>query len=200
MDKQMLEFNKNAILGKISGQPLCAEYKDALRRCGDDKEMLVRLALRQQATPYFSEACYKNLGLTKDYIKENFKDYINGYVVRDADGVEGFTYGLFVDWDYENDLNINIDVASIMWTVGANIVVKATRCPTLYISNRSNVHLICDGYNTVNVKLFDNSVLTIEDLDANSDVVVYKYSDKARVELGKFCLKEPKIFNKELRL
>jgi hypothetical protein len=43
-------------------------------------------------------------------------------------------------------------------------------------------------------------VLTIEDLDANSDVVVYKYSDKARVELGKFCLKEPKVFNKELRL
>ena len=195
----MFIFHKNALQGAIT-DPLCAEYRDEWRRCGNDLEKLVKLSLRQQSIPWFASMCYNRKGLSKEYITDMFKDYINGYVVRDADGVEGFTYGLFVDWDYENDLDINIDVASIMWTVGANIVVKATRCPTLYISNRSNVHLICDGYNTVNVKLFDNSVLTIEDLDANSDVVVYKYSDKARVELGKFCLKEPKIFNKELRL
>jgi hypothetical protein len=31
-------------------------------------------------------------------------------------------------------------------------------------------------------------------------VTIYKYSEKATVELGKFCLKEPKVFNKELRL
>lgn len=196
----MLEFERNALLGNVSGQPLCADYKSALRQCGNDKEMLIRLALRQQSMPFFSTACYKKLGFTKEYIKKEFKDYINGYVVKNADGVDGYTYGLYVDWDYENDLDVDVDVCSVMWTVGANIVVPVTKCTTLYISNRSNVHLVCDGYNTVNIKLFDKSKVTIEDLDEKSNVLVYKYSDDASVELGKFCLGKVNVFNKELRL
>jgi hypothetical protein len=196
----MLTFKRNALLGNISGQPLCADFKSAWRRCGNDKEMLVRLALMQQSQPYFSTACYKNLGLTKDYIKREFKDYINGYVIKDADNVDGYTYSLYVDWDYENDLDVNVDVCSIMWTVGANIVVKATRCPTIYLSNHSNVHLVCEGFNSVNIKLFDKSKVTIEDLDEESNVVVYKYSKDASVELGKYCLGRVKVFDKELRL
>lgn len=196
----MMNFNRNALLGNISGQPLCADYKAAWRKCGNDKEMLVKLALQQQSQPYFSTACFKNLGLTKDYIKKEFKDYINGYVVNDADGVKGYTYGLYVDWDYENDIDVNVDVCGIMWTVGANVVVQETKCPVLYVSNRSNLHLVCEGYNSVNIKLFDNSKITIEDLDENSNVVVYKYSDSASVELGKFCLGNVKVFNKKLRL
>ena len=196
----MLEFNKNAILGNIGGEPLCADYKQRWRMCGDDKEKLVNLSMMQQSLPYFVTACYNGLGLTKEYIKEKFKDYINGRVLNDCDGVSGYTYALYVDWDYENDLEINTDVASIMWTVGANIVVPQTKAPTIYISNRSNVHLVCDGYNSINVKLFDDSVLTIEDLDENSNVVVYKYGGDAKVELGKYCLGSVKVFPKELRL
>jgi hypothetical protein len=68
------------------------------------------------------------------------------------------------------------------------------------MSNCSNVHLIGDGYNNVNIKLFDKSKVTIEDLDENSEVVVYKYSDEAKVELGKYCLGKVKVFEKDLRL
>lgn len=200
MKDEMFDFKRNALLGNISGQPLCVDYKAAWRKCGNDKEMLIRLALQQQASPFFSTACYKNMGLTKEYIKEEFKDYINGYVVNDADNVNGYTYGLYVDWDYENDLEIKTDVASLMWCVGTNVVLSKCKCPTLYVSNRSNIHLICDGYNTVNVKLFDDSKVILDDVDEDSDVLVYKYSDKASVELGKFCLKKPKVFPKELRL
>jgi hypothetical protein len=196
----MLSFKRNALLGNISGQPLCADFKSAWRRWGNDKEMLVRLALMQQSQPYFSTACYKNLGLTKDYIKREFKDYINGYVIKDADNVDGYTYSLYVDWDYENDLDVNVDVCSIMWTIGANIIVPSTKCPTIYISNHSNVHLVCEGFNSVNIKLFDKSKVTIEDLDEESNVVVYKYSKDASVELGKYCLGRVKVFDKELML
>jgi len=200
MKDEMIDFKRNALLGNISGQPLCADFKAAWRQCNGNKEMLVRLALMQQSTPYFSHACYEHLGLSKEYIKEHFKDYINGYIVSDCDGVEGYTYALYVDWDYENDLDVKTDVASIMWTVGANIVIPNTKCPTIYLSNRSNVHLVGEGYNSINIKLFDKSKITIEDLDEDSEVVVYKYSDDAQVELGKFCLGKVKVFRKELRL
>ena len=196
----MLKFKKNALLGNISAEPLCQAYKQAWRLCGDDKEMLVRLALKQQSIPYLSNACYKELGLTKEYIKENFRDYVNGYILEDCDGVKGYTYSLYVDWDYENDLEVKTDVCSIMWTVGANIIIPQTACPTIYLSNRSNVHLVGDGYNTVNIKLFDESKIVVEDIDSNSEVVVYKYSDKASVEEGKYCFGKVKVFNKELRL
>lgn len=195
----MFSFYKAALNGEIS-TPLCSEYKASWRKCGDNKEMLVRLSLSQQALPFVATHAYQKKGLTKEYIKENFKDYINGRVLNDCDSVSGYTYALYVDWDYENDLEIKNDVTSIMWTVGANVVIPKTKCPVIYISNRSKVHLICEGYNTVNVKLFDKSELIIEDMDAESDITVYKYSDNAKVELGKFCLKEPKVFNKELRL
>jgi hypothetical protein len=52
----------------------------------------------------------------------------------------------------------------------------------------------------VNIKLFDNSKITVEDLDENSNVVVYKYSDGASVELGEYCLGNVKTFKKELKL
>jgi hypothetical protein len=162
--------------------------------------MLITLAMNQQAIPYVATHAHKGLGLTKSYIKKSFKDYINGHIVYGADGIEGYSYALYVDWDYSNDLVVNTDVASIMWTKDANIVVPQTKAPTIYISNRSNVHLVGDGYNSINIKLFDKSKVTIEDLDENSEVVVYKYSDDAQVELGKYCLGNVNEFRKELRL
>jgi hypothetical protein len=87
-----------------------------------------------------------------------------------------------------------------MWCNNIQIVVKATRCPTIYLSNGSDINLVCEGFNSVNIKLFDSSVLTIEDLDESSDVVVYRYSKDAKVELGKYCLGRVKVFDKELRL
>ena len=198
MDK-LLEFKKNAILGKISGQPLCEEYKAALRKCGNNKELLVRLALMQQCTPYFSHACYESMGLTKEYILNNFGELINGKrTFENVEGVDGYTYQLYAG--YDKDFEITADVTSLMWCNGSQIVIKPTKCPTIYLSNKSNVHIVGDGFNTVNIKLFDESKLIVEDIDENSEIIVYKYSDKATVEEGKYCFGKVKVFNKELRL
>ena len=196
---ELLEFKKNAILGKISGQPLCEEYKAALRKCGNNKELLVRLALMQQSIPYLSHACYEKIGLSKEYILANFDEYINGKrTFEDVEGVGGYTYQLYVG--YDKDFEITADVTSLMWCNDSQIVVEPTKCPTIYLSNRSNVHLVGEGYNTINIKLFDESELIVEDMDESSDVIVYRYSDNASIEEGKFCLKNVKVFNKKLIL
>ena len=137
---ELLEFKKNAILGKISGQPLCEEYKAALRKCGNDKEMLVRLALMQQCTPYLSHACYESMGLTKEYILNNFGELINGKrIFENVEGVDGYTYQLYVG--YDKDFEITADVTSLMWCNGSQIVIKPTKCPTVYISNKSKTEI-----------------------------------------------------------
>ena len=195
----MLIFKRNALLGNISGQPLCSDYKSAWRRCGEDKEELVRLALQQQSQPFFATACSMGLGLTKDYILDNFGELINGKrTFEDVEGVSGYTYQLYVG--YDKDFEISADVTSLMWCDNPQVLVKQTKCPTIYLSNNSNVNLVCDGFNTVNIKLFDDSKVTIDDCDENSEVVVYKYSNRAEVEQGDFCLGKVKIFIKTLRL
>lgn len=198
---ELFNFQKSALLGDISGTPLCQEYKKEWSQCGNDKTALVKFALRQQSQPFFLTACHQGKGLTKDYIKENFGSYINGYTVHDADNVSGYTYGLYVDYDYDNDLVADKDVCSIMWTIGSTVVIPQSKCPVIYISNRSKVHLVGEGFNSVRIYLFDESEVTLEDLDENSSVLIYKYSDDAKVEIGKFCLTtKVKCFDKQLKL
>ena len=180
---------------------LCDEYRNEWRAIKDDKLELVKLSLRQQSIAHFATFCYNKKGLSKKYILSEFGKYINGYTVHDADGVEGYSYGLYVDWDYDTDLIVDKDVTHIMWSVGATLFVPETTCPIIYISNKSNVHLVLEGFNTVKLYLFDNSRVTIEECDDDSDVTIYKYSDKCKVEFGRYCF-STKIHehNKELRL
>ena len=98
MDNGMLAFYKAALQGEITA-PLCAEYKNEWRKCGDDKEKLVKLVMRQQSLPYFITHCYQGKGLSKEYIIKNFSDFINGKrPILDADLVKGYSYALYVDF------------------------------------------------------------------------------------------------------
>lgn len=200
MTQEMFHFYKNALTGAIA-EPLCDEYKSEWRKCGDDKKELVTLAMRQQSCPYFATYCYQGKGVSKAFIEKEFKDYINGYTVHDADGVEGYTYGLYVNYDYDNDLVVDKDVVHVMWTVGANVVIQKTKCPTIYVSNRSKTHIICEGYNHVRIYLFDKCEINIEDATEDCSITVFRYSKDAKVIRGKYCLtSEIKVFDKPLKI
>ena len=195
MDREYLEFLKDAY-----SNGLCSEYRDEIRKCHDDKLELMRLAMRQQSIPYMATKLASGVA-SKDYLLKTFGEYLNGYLLKDCDGVPNYTYSWFVDYDYDNDLVVDVDVAHISFTIGATVVVPQTKCPIIYISNRSNVHLVCEGYNAVKIYLFDKAKVTLEDVDEESSVTVYKYSDMCEVERGKYCLSDKiKTFNKELRL
>lgn len=195
---ELLKYKKNSILGNISGQPLCQDYLTAWRKCGDDKEMLVRLALKQQSLPHFSTACYNKLGLSKEYVLQNFGEYINGKrTFDDVEGVNGYTYQLYAG--YDKDFEISADVTSFMWSE-CNVTIPETRCSTLYVSNNSSVRFTLNGFNSIRVYLFDESSITIDDAPEGCDVVVYKYSNRANVDAGKFCFANMKIFYKQLKL
>lgn len=198
MENELFKYQKHALMGDIGGQPLCNDYKAAWRACGNNKEMLVRLALKQQSLPHFATACYKHLGLSKKYILKEFGEYINGKkVFENLDGVDGYTYELFVG--HSGQVDVRCDVTSFMWTQ-SDIVIPKTKCPTFYVSNSSNIHITCEEYNSPLIYLFDDSTVTIYDADENSRITVFKYSGESQVITGKYCLGNVKIFNKELRL
>ena len=189
----MIFFQKNAFLNN-----LCGEWKNMWKACKNNKEKLVRLSLMQQSIPFFASYCYEGKGLSKDYLLSEFKDYINGTILQDCDDVKGYSYRLFVG--YMDDIREQADVTHLMWSSIPIYVVERYKCHILYISNKSTVSLIADGYNYIRVYLFDESELAIEDLNEESTVIVYKYSNKCKVTKGKYCLGKVNQFEKTLRL
>lgn len=177
---------------------LCNEYKGYWQKAHGDKEKLMRLVLRQQCAAHFADFCYRGKGLTKDYCKREFSDYINGRIFNDCDNVNGFSYAMYID--APTGFKIVSDVAQFLWCDNVDVTIPKTKCPILYVSNSSTIHITCDGYNCTHIYLFDDSKVTIDDADEDSKVVIYKYSDKAEVELGKYCLADVKVFNKKLKL
>ena len=194
MAQDLFNYYKHAL-----SNGLCSEYKGRWRACHDDKEQLVKLVMAQQSLPHFIHYCYNGMGLSKEYIQETFGDYINGNaVINDADGVDGYTYSLYVG--FKGVFKAAVDVLSLMWCNNINVTVETSKCPVIYVGCGSHVHLSLDGYNCPHIYLFDDSKVTIDDADEDSKVVIYKYSDKAQVELGKYCLADVKVFDKQLKL
>lgn len=196
----MFEFYKTALQGGGITNPLCAEYKNLWRGCGNDKERLVSLVMHQQAIPFFATFCYQSKGLTKEYCKQEFSDFINGFVLHDCDAVKGFTYGMWIDALRTQEIALKTDVSSFMWCDDVSVTIENTKCPVIYVSNKSNIHLSLNGYNFVKVYLFDESSITIDNADETCKVLVYRYSTDAKVEQGKYCFCDVRVFDKELRL
>lgn len=194
----MMNFYKNALLGLASNKPLCDSYRDEWRACGEDKKKLLTFSLKQQCIPYVMLYSYKGQGLTKEYLLTEYCNLINGlYVAENSDGVDGYTYELFVD--YRGTTTQNSDVVSYMYCEDTDIVIPKCKCPSLFIGCNSDVHISLEGFNSPRIYLYDESKVTIEDADEESDVTIYRYSDKAKVEAGPYCFAKVRVHDKELR-
>lgn len=193
----MLKYYKNSLL-----DGLCADYKGRWQRAHEDEEQLVRLVLNQQAIPHFLTYCHEGKGLSMDYILEDFSDFINGnYTALNADGVDGDYKSQLYIGHTENIYVESTDVLVLGWCNVPSLEIKPTKSVKVYVGCSSNVYIDCGGYNNVIVMLFDDSVVHLEDVDEDSHVTIYRYSEEAFVERGKYCISENvKVFDKELKL
>lgn len=195
MNGELFKYYKSAL---VNG--LCSDWKGYWQAAGDDKLKLITLAMSQQAIPHVVTYAYNGIGITKEYIETEFKDYINEKTkILDADGVDGYTYALYIAQN--RILRPSVDVSSLMWCKDITLELKTAQCGFIYVSNNSDIRLVMDGFNSPRIYLFDESTITIEDADETCSATIYKYSDKCKVNYGKYCLsKRIKQFNKELRL
>ena len=93
VEHNLLHFYKNSLL-----RDLCSEYNKEWKACKEDREKLMQLALQQQSIPYMATSTYEGWGMSVDFLKREFADYINGkHTFNDVDGVDGYTYSMWVD-------------------------------------------------------------------------------------------------------
>ena len=193
MDKEMFYFYRNAL-----ARNLCSEYSSEFKHDIEDKQKLLSLSLRQQSIPYFCTAVYQKWGLDVEYLKDAFKKYINGkYTARNCDNVSGYTYQLWCA--NSKRVKISVDVIHLL-SCSCKVKTIKTKCPTIYISNGSNIELSDDGYNSIRVYLFDDSTLNIKSLDSTSRILIYKYSKECSVFVADKCKGVVKQFDKDLIL
>lgn len=195
MNGELFKYYKAAL---VNG--LCSDWKGYWQAAGDDKLKLITLAMSQQAIPHVVTYAYNGIGITKEYIETEFKDYINEKTkILDADGVDGYTYALYIAQN--RILRPSVDVSSLMWCKDITLELKTAQCGFIYVSNNSDIRLVMDGFNSPRIYLFDESTITIEDADETCSATIYKYSDKCKVNYGKYCLsKRINEHQKELRL
>ena len=167
MTKEFIAFLRDAYMNN-----LCDEYKDEIRRCHGDRLRLISLSMRQQSIPYIATKIKSGI-ITRDYLL-SYKDYANGYVLNNCDGVNGYTYALYIDNKGEN--TTQCDVTHFVWC-DMTYNVDLTKCQTLYISNSSNITLRCKGFNNMVIYLFDDACVNIADVGETNRIIIYKYSD-----------------------
>lgn len=191
--EDLFNYYKNAL-----ADGLCTEYRDYWRSASGDKERLVKLAMSQQSLPHVITYCNEGRGMSKDYILENFAEYVNGRTIHDADGVSGYTYSLYVA--FNGVLSASDDVSALLWCNSTSVEIKRSKCPVLYVGCGSRVRIITEGYSSLRIYLFDESEVILDDIDYESNVIIYKYSPRCKVVKTKFCMGQVKQFDKELKL
>ena len=192
---EMQNYYKHALLNG-----LCSDYKGRWQVAMKDKEKLFNLAMCQQSLPHMCTYAYKGDGLTKEYIEQQFGDFINGkYTSIDADGVIG-NYKTQMYVGYSAHLSLSNDVTAFLWCDVPTLQFEAIRAEKIYVACKSKVNISCDGYNNIVVMLFDESEIVLDDIDEDSTILVYRYSNNSKVEKGKYCFGRVKVFDKELVL
>jgi hypothetical protein len=194
MTDEMFMFYKNAIV-----RHLCTEWQTDWKKILGDDEKLFSFCLMQQSIPYFATAVYEGWGLTEDYLKSHFKDYINGnYTAINCDGVKGdYTYRMYVD--YLDKIICDCHITHLLYCE-SDITIPQAQCPIIYISNKSKITINSEGFNFCSIYLFDESEIIFDDICDNSKFIVYKYSDKCKVIKTDRCKGQIKEFQKELRI
>ena len=153
----MLAFKRNAVL-----LGLCDEYKAAWNGVGSKKD-LVDMALDANGVAFMAKSVAEGWGLSRDYILENFGDYVNEGYVRDRGG---YTSKLYVD--YGGDI---FQPATLNLLIGCNtsVLVPESSVCKIYVCGMSDVRISCVGkcyvyvYGGYNVVKYSGDV-TVEEI------------------------------------
>lgn len=133
MASGMLAFKRNAaLLG------LCDKYKAEWNEAKDKKD-LVDMALDANGVEFMARSVAEGWGLSKDYILENFGDYVNEKYVRDKGG---YTSKMYVD--YGGDI---FQPATLNLLIGCNtsVLVPESSVCKIYVCGRTYIRVNCAG-------------------------------------------------------
>ena len=185
---------------------LCKEYVLLWRNC-KTKEDFIKLSMQMGSIPFIADAIYNGWGISTDFIKKEFADFINGnYVGIDVEGLKKIDRENKIKKELQSILycshneyiNFQENIIHII-NCDCDLYVPYDEIKIIFISNKSNVRLHLKECATTTIYLFDESTVTIIEDTEFTLASFYKYSDKCNIiknkTLGKYLFE-----NKDLKI
>ena len=133
MLNELLTLKRNAVM-----LGLCGKYKAEWDEAKGKKD-LVDMALDANGVEFMAKSVAEGWGLSKDYILDNFGDYVNGKYVRDKDG---YTSEIYVG--YGGDI-LQRATLNLFVRCNTSILVPEGSVCKIYVCGVSNVRINCAG-------------------------------------------------------
>ena len=167
-------FKDNAI-----ERNLCSDYIDALRECKSDKLKLFELSLIPQSIPYIATSIYEGWGMDIEYIKNEYKDLLNGkYIVSKLDEITDVSASFHLC--NSEEISIFEDISHIC-SCTTEVVIPNRKHVKLYVSNKSDIRLVLGEFSSVAIYLFDESKIKLIYAPNTAKLRCYRYSDKSEL-------------------
>lgn len=158
---------------------LCRDYVDQWANCLNDKDKLLRLVLKPQSISYFALSMQEGWGVDKEYIKIDFEDYINGkYICENI--IPNVSGELFCDFEFDNYFDLKANQNLLIGCKG-EITVNEVKFLGINACQNTNITLIPCDYSIIEINIFDNSVVDLQDVPENSRINVNLYGKKAKI-------------------
>lgn len=163
-NSEILNFKRIALsLG------LCDEYKHKWDSCVSEKE-LIDIALDSNGVEFLADSFSFGWGMSYDYIKERFSDFINGKYVRNKDG---YTSEIYIGYNGAISLrstitiivNSYVDLAIPEHYVGSVYVCDHSK---VWVHGRGIVDIYEYGDNDVCENFTDPLAITYRVIDKSS--------------------------------
>lgn len=123
---------------------LCTQYADKWNNAMD-KRSLVDIGIDAKGADFLCDSCSNGWGLTIEYLKREFAEYINGNYQRKEDG---YTSELYVDYTGNIEQRSTL---TLLIGCKCNIHIGKDSVCEIYLSGGSDIRIKNDGYCAVYV-------------------------------------------------
>lgn len=120
---------------------LCGDYKGVWDKSTTQKD-LVNIAADINGADFLCASVAKSWGLTKDYIRNNFKGLINGSYVARCGKDKGYTSEIYVV--HKGDITVRTTILIVLYS-DVTIHVPINHVCRIFSAGNTKIDVQCDG-------------------------------------------------------
>ncbi len=121
---------------------LCGEYKDKWANAATPKD-LVDIASDINGADFLCASAAKGWGLSKEFLLNNFRGFINGeYTSRHGDGA-GYTSEIYIG--HNGNITARATIIIVLYS-NATVYIPKNHVCRIFAACNTNIDVQCDGY------------------------------------------------------
>lgn len=135
--KSILELKRKAL-----AMGLCGDYKEKWGNSTTHRD-IIHLATDVNGADFLCASAEKGWGLSKDFILQNFPEYINGKYIARQGKDKGYTSEIFIG--YSGKITARTTILIVLYS-DATVQVPKNHVCKIFAARNPNINIQCEGY------------------------------------------------------